>query len=451
MRVLTALALCLAAIGLSGSTAAPAGLSPHVAAPYSCVANYYVNDATGSDFRRGTSPELAWKTITHAIVRLAGNGHGGVCINVAPGTYSESLYLGSMGGSSDSATGYLVFRSIIPLQAKITLPRQYWADRHNIAIQYSSYIIFDGFEEYVENSPVAPNAGFFLQGKPDVITHHIKIINCLIHDTGSSGIAVADYTDYITASGNTIHNTAGQVNGSPLTMWQAYAYDEAPGFHNYFTNNKIYDNINLGNFIHTEGSGITMDTLNRYSYPNATLIENNVIFGNGGPCISIYKSDYVTVRFNTCYHNNQDPSITFSRGEILAAQANNTVIANNIAYASPGPPAGLYVLADDPQGQGETGNLWVNNLAFGVQNDGVSPISEAFLTHVASGGAEITAADGNILGKDPLFKSPPQDFSLKAGSPAIGVATPSHGVPVKDINNTIRAAPYDLGALAFSP
>ncbi len=451
MRIFLSLFLSLAAMGLPRAHASPATAYPHLPPPYTCVTNYYVDGTVGSDSNQGASPQSAWRTIRRAVIEFAGYGHGGICVNVAPGTYSELLYLGLMGGSSDSETGYLVFRSAVPLKAKITLPRSRWAKFHNIGIQFSSYIIFDGFEEYFENSAAAPNAGFFIQGKPDNITHHIKILNCLIHDTGSSGIAIANHTDYITASGNTIHNTAGYINGSPLTMWRAYAFDTKPGYHNFFTNNKIYNNINFGDFEHTEGTGIIMDQLDHYSYPNATLIENNVIFGNGGSCIAIYQSSNATVRFNTCYHNTQDPSITFARGEIFAAQANNTVLANNIAYAAPGPPPGVTALDDDPGPHHETGNRWVSNLAYGIESDGVTPLKPESLIRVAPGGAPITAGNGNLLGADPLFKNAPRDFSLMPGSPAIGAADEAWGVPAQDIRNKPRKAPHDLGAFAFSP
>jgi hypothetical protein len=453
MRTIFALLLCFVPLAASGALAAPASSFPHVPAPYACVKNFYVDGGGGSDANSGRSPGKAWRTIGRAVRNFYGRtGLGGVCVNVAPGTYPEYLYLGFMGGSSDSPTGYLVFRSAEPLQAKITLPADQWSRGHNTVIQYSSYIIFDGFEEYTQNSQASANNGFFVQGKPGRIAHHVKIINCLIHDTGAAAIGAADYTDYITASGNVIYNTAGYINGSAIGIYEAYAVDSAPGFHNYFTNNKIYHNRNLGDFEHTEGAGIIIDTLNHYSYSNSTLIENNIIYENGGPCINVYKSNYVTVRFNSCYHNNQDASITYGRGEIDAIQANNTIIANNIAYAAPGPPAGVHALDDDPQGQGESGNIWVNNLAFGLGSDGSAPAAASALAQVNEGGAAITASNGNILGLDPLFKSPPQDLSLKAGSPAIGAATSAHGMPSTDADMKMRAAErLDLGALAFTP
>jgi parallel beta-helix repeat protein len=40
-------------------------------------------------------------------------------------------------------------------------------------------------------------------------------------------------------------------------------------------------------------------------YPHATLVEGNLVFNNGGRGIHVLKSDNVTVRYNTCWHNNR--------------------------------------------------------------------------------------------------------------------------------------------------
>lgn len=450
---LIAAVLVLWALGASRAWAAQGDLPNHVPAPYTCVTNYYVDGSVGADSNKGTSPDAAWRTIRRAVRAFYGTmGHGGVCINVAPGRYSEYLYLGGMGGSADKPDGYLVFRSMKPLAAKLTLPKDRGNADHVVIMQNSAYIIFDGFEAYLQNSADAVVNGFFVQGNPEHITHHIKILNCLAHDLGGAGVAIANHTDYITAGGNTIYNTAGYTNGSPMTFYEAYPFDDAPGYHNFFTNNKIYSNRNLGSFQHTEGTGIIMDTLNSHSYANKTLIENNIISNNGGLCINVYKSDDVTVRFNTCYHNNQDPLITYPRGDIAAINANHTVIANNIVYTSPGPPAGVHALRDDPLGQSEKGNVWVNNLAYGLASNGATPLGETDLTSSSAGGAPILASDGNILGADPLFRSPPNDFSLKESSPAIGAASSAYGAPEKDFGNKSRKrSSYDLGALAAAP
>ena len=42
------------------------------------------------------------------------------------------------------------------------------------------------------------------------------------------------------------------------------------------------------------------------NYPFTTLVENNLVYGNGGKGIQVFLSDNVTIRNNTAYFNNRD-------------------------------------------------------------------------------------------------------------------------------------------------
>ena len=44
--------------------------------------------------------------------------------------------------------------------------------------------------------------------------------------------------------------------------------------------------------------------VSNYTFP--TLVENNLVYSNGGKGIQIQLSDNVTIRNNTAYHNNLD-------------------------------------------------------------------------------------------------------------------------------------------------
>jgi hypothetical protein len=60
-------------------------------APFSNCSDYYVDSVSGSNNNSGVSPELAFKTITCALIRVKGYETDPVCIHVAKGTYNKDL------------------------------------------------------------------------------------------------------------------------------------------------------------------------------------------------------------------------------------------------------------------------------------------------------------------------------------------------------------------------
>lgn len=283
--------------------------APFTASPYTCVTNYYVAP-DGSDSNSGTSA-APWKTLSRAVISLSKNSsNGGVCVNVAPGTYTESLYLYNVNGSSDAATGYLVFRSSTLRAATIQEPFANIATNNgNVIIQNSRYLVFDGFN--VIGYPYIPNAGahaLFAQN-----SHHIKFLNNIVHDVGGVGIA-SIHSDYVHVQGNIVYDTAccNPSGVSAIDYFEPVATDANPGFHNIISGNIVFNNSEgaNGRSPHTEGHGIMLDRF-RFgpagNYPAATLIENNLVYGNGGAGISLWYSNNVTLRNNTVYNNWRDP------------------------------------------------------------------------------------------------------------------------------------------------
>jgi len=214
-----------------------------------------------------------------------------------------------------------------------------------------------------------------------------------------------------------------------LALWRqrdggicrAFAFDENPGYHNVFRGNICYDNelkvstqINSGGNgkALTDGNGIIIDSLQasrlnplkpHYEdrggplkpYFGRTLIENNLIYDNGGRGIHVFRSDNVDIINNTTYLNQKTPDI--SGGEITFIQSKGGVIANNISYARKGKSANTQ--------DGSSLVIWKSNLIFG---------SDDVLTH-----------DG-LIQADPQFVAPaldakPDGFRLKPGSPARGI------------------------------
>ncbi len=424
--------------------------APYIAPPYTCVTNYYVAP-NGSDSNNGTS-SAPWKTISRAIAVLSnGSPQGGVCVNAAPGTYTESLYISQLSGTADAPTGYLVFRSQNLHAATLQEPLANIASyAGNAVIQNASFIIFDGFN--VTGYPYIAMAG--ADGFQVLNSHHIKFLNNIVHDVGGAGIA-SIYSDYVSAYGNVIYDTAccDSSGVSAIDYFEPVASDNNPGFHNVVSSNIIFNNAEGadGRSPHTEGHGIALDRFRNGpsgSYPGFTLIENNLIYNNGGAGIILYYSNNVTMRNNTVFDNFRDPLITAPAGDISVLNSSYVTGVNNIAVSNPTTNSRILSIWDQTWDKTNIGNVWANNLTFNGTPG--QPATGLFAKYNL--GTPITAANGNILGADPMFTNPPMGiFSLSAASPGIGKGTNAYGVPASDLPGNIRPAATDIGAFAFNP
>ena len=103
--------------------------------------------------------------------------------------------------------------------------------------------------------------------------------------------------------------------------------------------NVIYGNTNVpkcSGCTDPDGSGIIVDDgkhtqSDNKPYNGRTMIDHNVIFGNGGRGVHIYDSDNVTVTRNTLYRNNQDKYASNWRpGEVEANASGNVIVTSNI-------------------------------------------------------------------------------------------------------------------------
>jgi serralysin len=420
------------AMGLTG-TASPA---PYVAAPYTCATNYYV-DPKGKDTNTGTS-WAPWRTVTGAIGKLTSAApHPGVCVNVNPGTYTESIYVDGVNGGWDGTGGYLVFRSSVRHAATLQEPHANIWSRHNVTVQNSRYVIFDGFN--VVGYTVA-YAG--ADGLMAMRSHHIKFLNNNVHNVGGTGIA-SIWSDYIYAQGNVVYNTAccSSSGASAIAFWEPVASDTSQGFHNVISSNIVYNNSEGtdGRWPHTEGHGVILDSFRLTGYGYRALIENNLIYGNGGLGINAYLSSSATIRNNTVYHNCRDPLMGYNGAEIAVINSSYAIVTNNITVADISKNIHLLSLLDLKMDGTNFGNVWTHNLTFNG-NPGQPSVS-----------SKITAAAGNILGKNPLFVDVAGlNFRLQAASPASGTGTAAYGVPRLDLSGNIRSpSVIDMGAFAL--
>jgi parallel beta-helix repeat protein len=421
---------------------------PYAAPSYICRTDYFVAP-NGNDANSG-SAAAPWQTLSHAISVLSnGKAEGGVCVNAAPGTYIESVRLSELNGSSDSPAGYLVFRSSMlhgaTLQEPYTSVGTY---KSTVDIENSHFVIFDGFNVIGYPSiPFAGEHGFYA-----INSHHIRFLNNIVHDVGGGGIVTA-YSDYVEVRGNVIHGTSccNRFGANSISDWEPVAIDTRPGFHNVFSGNIIFGNSEGpdGKFPHTEGHGIIIDRAREGpsgSYPAATLVENNLIYNNGGAGIAVFISNNVVVRNNTVFNNGRDPLGGYVGGEICVLNSSYAVVVNNIAVANPTTNPNLIAIHDQTWDHTNIGNVWANNLTFNG-----SPGDPSAGRYAEYGlGTPITAAKGNILGADPLFvNAPAAGFALQPLSPAVGKGTSAYGVPSVDLSGNRRSSTIDIGAFAF--
>jgi hypothetical protein len=433
---------------LSAPQAASASPVPYVAPPYTCVTNYYV-DPNGKDTNNG-SAGAPWKTVSGAVNKLStGASHPGVCVNVNPGTYTESIYLGNLNGGWDGPQGYLVFRSSALHAATLQEPYANIWSKHNVTVSRSRYVIFDGFTVVGYTVPYAGVDGLLAME-----SHHVKFLNNIVHDIGGSGIGSV-YSDYVYVQGNTVYNTAccNTSGTSAIDYWAPVAVDSNPGYHNVISSNIIYNNSegSDGRSPHTEGHGIMLDAFRlgpAGSYPGYTLIENNLSYNNGGAGINLYYTNNVIIHDNTVHHNWRDRLMGYNGGDITVLNSSHVIGVNNIAVTDITTNSKLLSIWDQTWDHTNTGNVWANNLAFNG-NSGQPSVSTF---NVYGMGTAIIAANGNILGKNPLFVNPAgSNFTLQAGSPAIGRGTPASGVPVLDLAGHRRSTTIiDMGAFAYN-
>lgn len=427
---------------------------PVVTAPYTCVTNYYVSK-TGNDSNDGTSEGTAWLTVGHALVALKAINpvQGGTCVNVDAGTYIGGNNATGLGGSGDTSTGYLVFRSTTLHGAilQLTADEAVTYNGNNFRFDEGNFIVIDGFDLVGQTVPGAMDNGVATNswGGPG---SHIKIINNLIHDHGGPGIG-AVHTDYLVVDGNIIYNNAStsmyEVSG--ISTWQAVASDTAPEFHNVIRNNIIFNNaeIETGYETHSDGNGIIIDDFRNTQssstygvYDQKTLIENNLVVGNGGAGIHVFLSDNVTVRNNTVFNNCLDSiGLGTWRGNLNVVNGANNVFVNNISVVNVGLTnifGGTNVaLMDNSTNSSNINNIWINNLSY----NGISGQPSVM---VVGSSSVISEANDNKLGVNPFFVDTSSgDFSLQAGSLAIDTGSAAYGLVADDLKGYSR--PYGLG------
>ncbi len=384
--------------------------------------------------------------------------HPGDTVFIMDGTYTNSWWNGTVvtitrSGSASSWIVYIAYPTHHP-----KLQFNGWG---GIYITGASYIEINGLEIIGNNAAMDSATAFAdradgnncltsgngimsYQNGASPYPHHIVIRKCTVHECGGGGISTQT-TDYITVDENTVYNNAwySPYDCSGISLgWNSNYDNDTTNYRVFVRGNRCFSNKNCipaiqGGGVPTDGEGIIIDVQdgtagNVPAYTGRMLLENNVVFNNGGDGITLFKTNHVDVINNTAYLNDQTSSI--NRGQIFPNQGRNTTLLNNIMFA----PAGRYVLQDCCPNQ----NLTVDyNL---------------YWTSGGSPSASLIGKTGTHDKKaDPLFVNPSSDppvadFHLKAASPAIDAGT-SAGAPATDFDGNPRPSggSIDIGAYEY--
>jgi hypothetical protein len=302
--------------------------------------------------------------------------------------------------------------------------------------------------EIGKDTPNTETKGVFISAKmaPTRMYHHIKISECLVEYCGTDGIWASE-VDYLTVENNIIRNNCFTTIGFAMSGLSIMMYADFDKLDNItkivVRNNQVYGNQRKV-FAKSEplvfnGNGMLFDAsrevyLKPDAYLGRTLVQNNLVYGNGGGGIQSWGAHRLDIVNNTIYHNGITPELKW--GNLGFDYCQDFTVINNIVVALPDRPLDRWMVGREDK---DTSNIMrINNLYFG--------------------GAEPHLIGSGDIVADPLFVNPNldpsvADFRLKKGSPAINSgSTILDNAPLIDLftkNRTIESAKIDRGAIKF--
>jgi hypothetical protein len=362
-------------VGEAQERVAPRAVNPRLATGCTLYAS-----ASGSDSNSGTSPTSP-KTLQGA----ANAAMPGAVVCLKGGTYNRtSSFTPPRSGTASAWIKYKAYADA-PVNFVWTGSSSY-----NF-INLESGSSFPNGKKYLEFS------GFNLDGKNMVRAgffcrygHHLRFTGNYIKNMGMLGIGSVN-CDYLTSDHNLIyHNGYGRGWSSGISYNGVPFYDSYAGFHNIIANNIISGQYD-GSDKHTDGKGIILDlSANRTSgignaHTPPALIINNVVYQNGGQCITLFTVSNAWVVNNTCYKNNLDVQVGSGRAGQIGTNASHDVwFINNISVSWKSTNSAYYSI-------GSSYNVrWYRNLY-----------------HVGGLSGFTSFAPMQFFKSDPLFVAPP--------------------------------------------
>ncbi|MGL4611827.1 MAG: NosD domain-containing protein [Trueperaceae bacterium] len=344
--------------------------------PVATGKTYYVS-GTGNDTNDGLSKGKAFRTLQKA-ADLTNPGDTVLAMN---GTYTKTVEdrLGpdnsvlriNRPGRSDA---YITYKAMPGHAPRIYADGNWQGIRINVP-----YIVIEGFIVEGNSPKIDPeealavatgtdadaalfNPNFNTSGimtfgneglKRDQITefnfpHHIIIRKNTVFNFSSGGIG-SNSSDYIRVENNVVYSTSNYsaYAGSGISFYSNWNLDNSTDTKMYIRKNVVYNVENKVPFWYsstddpsqrkiTDGNGIIIDDANhsqsdKIPYVGRFLIENNLVFDNGGRGINVYESKGVTVRNNTTYNNGRTPNFT----ELGVQAAEDVKFIGNIFSVAP--------------------------------------------------------------------------------------------------------------------
>ena len=156
-------------------------------------------------------------------------------------------------------------------------------------------------------------------------------------------LAAALYTegaDYVQILNNNVYNNAhwSAYGNSGISVAASVNSDTAAGAHILVSGNLVYGNSELvpeyrANAI-TDGEGIILDS--NSGFVGQLLVQNNTVYGNGGPGIESNATDNAVITGNTVYGNNTQNVQAPSNAQIFINSSQNNLVTNNSQTPSSG-------------------------------------------------------------------------------------------------------------------
>ncbi len=381
-----------------------------------CAADYFVA-TNGNDNNNGLTAARPFRNVARAALLATAPGD---TVTVAAGTYTETVSLLRSG----SPTAPITFTSPTRGAAKIV---------GQVRI-LGSNITLSGFDITNRNG-----SGVIIS------SDRVRILKNDIHDCSGHGISAFSF-DYLTIEGNRLFRN-GQQNfsqASGISLYQPIALDQAPGFHIIVRGNESFENDSVvstqaGGTNFRVGIGIQLDdfrnTLEGSTagvYRPATLIENNLVYGNVGRAIVISLSDNITVRHNTAYHNLPLRNTNNTLGDFSCQDTDSVRWVNNILVTR---AASLNAIFDARN----TNSTWDYNV-------------------IGGGSLSIAADSTTVLGSHNYLLDPrliaPDTYNFRPGPGSIAIDNGSSAFAApSDFEGTARpiASGFDIGAFETKP
>jgi parallel beta-helix repeat protein len=346
------------------------------------MTTYYVSSEIGSNKNAGTSATAPLATL-QAASNLVKPGD---TVQVMNGTYTAPGYGDALDITTSGTAAAPITFEAAPGQTPVINSSGGW-QAINIKASYivvSGFTVVGGAANYNLQSALAGygtgNAnldgnGISVNTSTSVpLPNHITIENNTVYNEPGNGIDTIG-ADYVQILNNVVHNNANwSVYGnSGISVFTSKNLDTNAGPHIIISGNLAYDNAQLvpTNYsgIITDGEGIILDT--NTGYTGGFLVQNNTVYGNGGPGVETFQTSNATITGNTIYGNNTGSVQAAANAQIFINYSTNITATNNTLTNNGGPPSAPV-----------------------ISKGAVNSNDSATLTGTAPNGAVVTVFDG---------------------------------------------------------